>query len=149
MRNTQNDYDARYIKTPNTNEIRTYIGAEKDYVLEARDRNGGSWVPITDIDEKFRVFSLEYIGAKKDFYPVFQIKFDAEEDDAVDATGQYQFRIRYKGADPYLDNGNANNSRVIELYREEDMVEFDIDEYWFDEPARAEEWSGVLRAALR
>jgi len=133
VRNQQNDYDARYIKTVDTNEIRTYVGGEGDYVIEGRARNNEEWVPISTLDSKFQVFSIEYIGAKKGFYPVFMVKFDVEKDDTNEVTNHYEFRLRYTAEDQYLDNGNKNNYRCINLHRDEDLAEFDIDEYWFNE----------------
>jgi len=144
VRNKLNDYDARYLKTPDTNEVRTYVGTEDDYILEARERGTEMWVPAGTLDAENQIYSLEYIGAKKGFYPVFYVTFDPAKDDENRVTDSYSFRIRYTGEDPYLDNGNENNSRIITLNRNESMVEFDIDEYWFDEVVQRWNTGNVL-----
>ncbi len=133
VRNKVNSYDARYIPAQDTREERTYIGAEGQFHIEACSRAGGEWVAIETLPAADQVFSVEYVGAKKGFYPVFKITFDYDKDDISHATDNYWFRLFYTGADPYLDNGNNHNDRSIELSRNENLAEFDIDEYWFDE----------------
>ena len=135
VENMTTGYDARFEWTPeNPHEVRTYVGGDGEYVIEAEPKdNSSSWAPITNLAEEYQVYSISYLGEKKGYSPIFQIRLNAELDDVSKATDLYRFRIRYTGEDVYLDNGNPRNWRNIMLDRNEEMDEFNIDEYWFDE----------------
>ncbi|MBR6584475.1 MAG: hypothetical protein IKK69_02160, partial [Firmicutes bacterium] len=97
VENMTTGYDARFEWTPeNPHEVRTYVGGAGEYVIEAEPKdNSSSWAPITNLAEEYQVYSISYLGEKKGYSPIFQIRLNAELDDVSKATDLYRFRIRY------------------------------------------------------
>ena len=137
------DRDARFIPGEDTWERRTYIGNPEDFVLQARDykdeENENAWIDVysdTNTKQTLKdIYTIKYVGAKKGFYPVYHIKYNAEKDGsgADRTTAHYQFRLKYSGDDPYLNNGNENTSKYVYLSYEDDLDDFSIDEYVWNE----------------
>ena len=135
--------DARFIPEEDTWERRTYIGKPGEFVLQARDykefENENAWIDVdsdTNTKESLKdIYTIEYVGAKKEFYPVYHIKYNAATDGTGEkrTTAHYQFRLKYTGKDPYLNNGNENTTKYVYLSYEDGLDDFSIDEYVWNE----------------
>ena len=128
-------WDASGELNENNQEKRNYIGTNvDDFIIEAKSENSDEWVAQSELDEKYQLFSIsKYDGSGGVFYNIFRVDFDVKKDDRYNGTSQYKYRLRYKGDNEYLGNENQNNVFDIGLSREEDMVDFDISEYKYDE----------------
>ena len=143
-----NGRDARYIPNKKVREIRTYIGDEDDFVIQARHYgNGNDWFNVSEAsgkDEAVKdLYTIEYIGAMKGFYPVYKITFDRTKNTGTNATGEavypitenYEFRVRYDGNDRYL-NSEAEKKRGdvknIRLTYDGNPADFSFDQYFLD-----------------
>ncbi len=152
-----NNYrDARYTQeyfSNGGNEIRTYIGNENSYKIEAshydsKSESWGDWVEITDqgASDVKDIFKITYIGYKKGFSPVYEITYDLNSDKSTDATSnktkyktdEWQFRIIYSGDDRYLNNRNQNTQNYVYLYHALKENDFSFDQYFYE---NNENWS--------
>ena len=150
VRNQNTGYDARYVVKPNSRENRTYIGALEDFELQIRKRGTAVWTPASEVDQGLQVFTLRSVGEKKGYGPIFCVEYDEAKDTVYKAaignkvTEDYAFRLHYIGTDPYLCSGNERNSVDIELERDDSMVDFDLDFYFWDEHANRYATGNVL-----
>lgn len=129
--NCNNNYDARYWKESEHSRYRTYIGKPGDFVIEALALDGGEWQSIDTLDEKYRIFSLDYVGREGEYAPLFQIDYDIDKDNQYHGMSLYNYRVRYTGDDPYLNNSQkANNGFSIPLIYDTDDIDFEILEIW-------------------
>ena len=123
--------DARGVREKDNSDVRFYIGKDNEFVIEAREKGTNDWVEQITLDSKYQLFSMTYEPHRKGYDNVFKIDFDLAKDDANKATENYEYRLKYIGNDPYLKNGNEDNI-ILSLERDENMDEFDIDEYRYD-----------------
>ena len=129
--------DARGVRYDNGSDVRFYIGNANEFVIEAKEKNTDNWVGQTTLDSKYQLFSMTYEPHRKGYDNVFRIDFDLAKDNTNKATEKYDYRLRYTGNDLYLNNENKeNNMFVLSLDRDENMDEFDIDEYRYDDNGR-------------
>ena len=129
--------DARGVRYDDGSDVRFYIGNANDFVIEARAKDTNTWVKQEALSTGYQLFSMTYEPYRKGYDNVFKIDFDLDKDDTNKATEKYDYRLRYTGNDPYLNNENKeNNMFVLSLDRDENMDEFDIDEYRYDANGR-------------
>ena len=151
---SKNNYrDARYNPDKYEREIRTYIGDEDDFVIEAKHYGEeNEWFNENQDSSGVKgVYTISYEGAMKGFYPVYEIIYDKNADEAYqagtdeekgsDATDNYEFRIRYTGDDPYMkkyvdgysseeDQGNAP---CLWILHDDKSDDFSFDQNFLDE----------------
>lgn len=130
--------DARFVVDGESDEARTYIGEADDFVIQAREINGDNWRNQSELDDKYQIYSIKYVGYKKGFSPVFEIALDNSKNKTGDEEGEkvtdkYQYRLKYAGNDPYLKNGNEENSFYLDLTYDETLREYVIDESRYNE----------------
>jgi len=132
--NAETEDDARFVPESEHTRYRTYIGDQDDFVIEACEKSvSGGWEEISVLPEA-NIFSLSYIGARRGYSPVFEISIKPDkQQDARAAMEKYNYRVRYRGEDPYLMNGEPDNKVFVELCWDEISNSFDIDASWNDE----------------
>ena len=128
--NRETEKDAREVINRNNQEERFCIGNDGDFVVQVSVDKGKTW---TNQDAENQAFTISYIGYKKGFENVFKITLNE-----ANYNSNYHYRLHYKieekdaGKDPYLSNGNKENSVDLELYYSDYMAEFTVDEACYE-----------------
>lgn len=136
VNNRNTGYDARFEPALGKPEVRTYIGNAGDFVIEACNKSGGDWVKQDTLSNEYQIFSLSYVRNYKGFYNMFNVRYGEGYSIAQvqAAMNTYNYRLRYTGNDPYMRNAQMEDNRFfIDLVYDDNLQEFDIDEYFIDE----------------
>lgn len=116
VRNESTGYDGRWKPVAGRQEVRTYIGDDSSFTVQAAKEGSSRWQSVGSSDAP-EVFTIECEGYIKGYAPVYKVKYDAALDQSTGATNAYSYRLIYTGDDPYLD---AGGSRTISLERVDD-----------------------------